>query len=582
MIDPLTSLAISIHASPEVYALLLGSGVSRSSGILTGWEIQNDLIRKIAMLKEEDCEPDPFAWFKKRFGRDPEYSGLLDAVAKSPSARQQLLRSYFEPDEDEREQGLKQPTDAHRAIARMVAGGNVRVVLTTNFDKLIERAIEDEGISPTVIHSADTARGALPLVHQQCCVIKLNGDYLDVRIKNTPEELADYDEEIVGLLDQVLDQFGLVVSGWSGEWDAALRAAIERCPSRRFPFVWATIGDLTESAQQLVNLRAGEIIRTTDADSLFGRLSELVAALEESRRPHPTSVEASSALVKRYLSDPRYSSRLYDLVIDETEAAYQKIAEYNDESLQQSQQERDLGRVLRHHREILEILQNLLVHGCALGKTEHEGIWTEVVERMARVPETEDGAVRSGGLWHYPAMVLFYTIGLIAVARQRTELLARLLSAPQGRNLYETKPLLVAFDWIGMHRYVESIKERGTCVPLSEHLSDTLREPVRRYVPDAGQYDECFDRFEYIRALVYMDLEKKVGRQGRGSWAPPGRFCAKDFTGFPSGTQLVKKEVERMGGDWPLLRLGLFEGSLERLLSLARELDEFVKRLGYH
>ena len=36
----------------------------------------------------------------------------------------------------------------------------------------------------------------LPLVHQRCCVVKLHGDYLDTRIKNTPEELAAYDPEL--------------------------------------------------------------------------------------------------------------------------------------------------------------------------------------------------------------------------------------------------------------------------------------------------------------------------------------------------------------------------------------------------
>lgn len=59
MIDPVHSLAFSIQANRGVYALLLGSGVSRAARIPTGWEITLDLVRKLAALHCEVCEPDP-------------------------------------------------------------------------------------------------------------------------------------------------------------------------------------------------------------------------------------------------------------------------------------------------------------------------------------------------------------------------------------------------------------------------------------------------------------------------------------------------------------------------------------------
>lgn len=51
MLDPLTSLSFSVYSNKGVYALLLGSGVSRAAGIPTGWEIVADLIRKIAEVE---------------------------------------------------------------------------------------------------------------------------------------------------------------------------------------------------------------------------------------------------------------------------------------------------------------------------------------------------------------------------------------------------------------------------------------------------------------------------------------------------------------------------------------------------
>jgi hypothetical protein len=121
MIEPTLTLAVSLHSNPGVYALLLGSGLSRPAGIPTGWDVVLDLARKIAALADEDCEPDPAAWYQSRYGEAPDYSNLLDQLAKSAPERQQLLRPYFEPNEEEREQGLKLPTAAHKAIAALVA-----------------------------------------------------------------------------------------------------------------------------------------------------------------------------------------------------------------------------------------------------------------------------------------------------------------------------------------------------------------------------------------------------------------------------------------------------------------------------
>ena len=123
MIDPIHSLAFALQSNRGIYAFLLGSGVSRSAGILTGWEITLDLIRKNAVLHGDTIASEPESWYQEKFGKEPDYSELLDNLAKTAAERQQLLRSYWEPNEQEREEGLKQPTAAHHAIAALVARG---------------------------------------------------------------------------------------------------------------------------------------------------------------------------------------------------------------------------------------------------------------------------------------------------------------------------------------------------------------------------------------------------------------------------------------------------------------------------
>lgn len=74
------------------------------------------------------------------------------------------------------------PTRAHHAVAKLVAGGWVKVVLTTNFDRPPERAVADAGVSMTVLASPDAVTGALPLVHAGPTLVKLLGDQFDPRI----------------------------------------------------------------------------------------------------------------------------------------------------------------------------------------------------------------------------------------------------------------------------------------------------------------------------------------------------------------------------------------------------------------
>jgi hypothetical protein len=133
MIDPLISLAFAVSSAPGVYGLLLGSGISRAAAIPTGLEVIVDITRKLAAAMGEIADPDPAGWFRPKFNAEPNYSDLLNRLAKAPAERAALLRQYFESTEDERSRGLKVPTRAHRAIASLVAAGYLRVLCDDQF-----------------------------------------------------------------------------------------------------------------------------------------------------------------------------------------------------------------------------------------------------------------------------------------------------------------------------------------------------------------------------------------------------------------------------------------------------------------
>ena len=182
--------------------------------------------------------------------------------------------------------------------------GFIKVILTTNFDRLVETALTDEGVVPTILSSPDQVKGAHPLIHTQCCVFKVNGDYLDTRIRNTPAELDEYPPEFNQLLDRIFDEFGLIVCGWSAEWDSALCKAIYRAKSRRFTTYWAARGEPADEARRLIDHRGAQVISIEDADTFFQDIQQHVESIEEFSRPHPLSTEAAVASLKRYIPEP--------------------------------------------------------------------------------------------------------------------------------------------------------------------------------------------------------------------------------------------------------------------------------------
>lgn len=435
VIEPMISLAFAVHSNRGAHALLLGSGVSRAAGIPSGWEVVIDLIERVAGLRGEDTAGDPAAWYQAEYGSEPDYAVLLAELAASPAERSRLLRAYFEPTEDEREQGLKLPTVAHRAIARLVGRGCVRVILTTNFDRLLELALEAEGVVPTVIATPDAVAGALPAAHTPCTIIKLHGDHLDARIKNTPDELAAYDAQVDHLLYRILDEYGLIVAGWSAEWDTALRDAISRCPSRRFTTFWAARCELGGQARSLAELRRAVVIPIPDADRFFVELEEKVTALDDIEAPHPLTAKVAVATVKRYLADDRHRIRLFDLVNDETATVERETSDAAFPPSGNPPNADEVTRRLERYEAICGPLTSIMAVGCYWGEAQHRPMWVGVLERLANRFREYSGLETWLNLRLYPVVLALYAGGLGAVAANKLETLEALLSGATIRQL---------------------------------------------------------------------------------------------------------------------------------------------------
>ena len=576
MIDPMLSLASSIHSSRGVYALLLGSGVSRAANVPTGWEVTLDLIRRLGAIMAEDPAPDPVQWYRDRFAREPDYSRLLQELAKTPTERQQLLRGYFEPSNNSTENSDKQPTDAHRAIATLVAQGYFRVILTTNFDRLLETALFDENIAPTVLSSSDHIRGAMPLIHTSCCVFKLHGDYLDSRILNTDEELASYPDEHNQLLDRVFDAFGLIICGWSGDWDEALRSAILRGTSRRFTTYWAKHGELSEVSESLITHRDAQVISIATADAFFSALRENVLAIDRFSQSDSDFTATAVARLKEYLPEPKHRIRLSDLVDETVEQLVERLA---DISFSADQPREISSETATHRMRAYEAATARLLHLACVGgrwaEEPHYAVWRRAFQRLDS-HRSQGGMVFWLEMQRYPQTLLLYAFGLGALRGGALEFLNYILSTPLRDQHHKDHPAVQLLPPIRLFssgdrpmRILEGM-ERKT-FPLNDWIHDSLQPVTSIVIPDAIQFTLAFDKLEILIALAFAHR----GDSFVDGWMPVGAFHYR-YENRNRVLQEIRDSIVDSGSSSEFVRSGIFGDTVDECEERLQGLEKFL------
>ncbi len=609
-LDPLSLLALHVHAQPGVYALLLGSGVSRGADMPTGWGVMQELVARVATANApadptagEKARSDPKQWWSEhRPGQELNYSDLLQALGPSPATRRDLLAGFFEPTQEDLADGRKAPSAAHRAIAMLVRRGYIRVILTTNFDRLTEQALADVGVHAQIISRAELVAGMTPLQHADVTVIKLHGDYVEQDIRNTVSELADYPQPWLELLQRVLREYGLLISGWSGESDHALVAALKQDPYRRYPLYWDGRSSKGRVAQDVLAQHTGQEVPAASADVLFTGLLEQVDALERLSEP-PVSTAVAVARLKRYLLEPTRRVDLHDLIRSGTERAVQTI-----NAQPWSQQSLDPAGM----QQIIEDLtagSDSLLRLVAAGVYDdhaglHDDLWVEAVQRLLTAGRHRTGpqaVAELVNLRHLPALLLMRTAGLIAVHTGREDTLLNLVRRPRWRDPAQPAVLLRAFE--GLHDLrvfnIDSIRslprwreqEQGSNgeldYPISALLRADLRELVREQIPEAEDYVTASDGYEYRLALLQQL------RQPAGADLPPaaGLFIAEPrWTARTEGrpiaevnfrTATTPPDASRAGAWSDLLDVAggsLFESTLSELRQYLRRVRELPHR----
>lgn len=429
-LDAHIGLALGMTARPGVTAVLSGAGLSVGAGVPAAWEVQQELLGRAAVAAGETPE-DVFAWWRERTGKDASYDDVLFATGSTRLARKDLLRPFFEPTDGERATGIKVPSDGHRALAKLMRDGLIRIIVTLNFDLLIETALRDLGVEPTVVSTPDDVRGMEPLHAQTNLVWHLHGDYTNPEMLNTPDELRAYDPTVDARLDELFDQYGLLIVGWSATWDPALRAALARCSSRRYPTTWLGRGALSDEASRLVTQRDATVVADT-ADEWLARLEEACRAVRERTRDPLTTVASVGALKREITVNPR-SIAAHDRLQKEIERVTRLGVMDTSHTAFQSMTYAE--RIARVEAE-LEQWASFVGVMAYWGTVESDQWWSRYIEQFGATPALS-GGTDVIELFTAPAVVTLFAGGAAAAAGDRWELVCDLISDHLVRDLFQ-------------------------------------------------------------------------------------------------------------------------------------------------
>ena len=198
------------------YTLFIGAGLSKESGIKTSAGIIKDLKRKIYKRYHErrktsgekiDEWINEQDWFK---GQRNKYSAVLDKYFPNKGLR----KGYFDRLIKGKKIKGKKPSVGYTYLANIISAGYIGNILTTNFDRLIERSLYQAELEPMVVnHQSDLEEFS---IENKINVIKLHGDYLYDNIANIETETKSLSENMKTKLQATLENRGLIIIGYSG------------------------------------------------------------------------------------------------------------------------------------------------------------------------------------------------------------------------------------------------------------------------------------------------------------------------------------------------------------------------------
>lgn len=582
--DLINEIAKAVFYGRNEYILLIGAGISRDAGIPASEEIIDDLIAEDLSLNEKqslDSRVKRLQWYEKKYQESPTYSNVVQRCACGQAQTYNRLNQYFEPSDQDKINGKKTPTAAHKYIADLIKDKYVKYVITTNFDRLLEKALQEKNIQPIIIINDNDLSGIKPnFENAKCVIFKINGDYLDVRFKNKSNELDKYDERITSYLENLFMAYGLIICGWSAKSDKELARLIEKQYKQSYTAYWTYVTDLSQEAEEIIKIINAKRILITNADDFFNTIKIGIKNLEN----HIVENKDQS-----YLNN---YSNIKELLESESKIKWDKYVEglfkeFSSMDLQYDEQERNVSGAIINRMSIYDqMTQRIRKPLISIIRYAREDQLNSFKNQFLRIILSGEPRISDDLLFYfrnYSAFSLMYLMGISAVLYDRYDTLYKIIMEPRVKIRRADVPPALLLGWsmilIDQTHLWNRDELKKVFHPLGHHLYNLLWLDFKDNCT-AQEYEIAFDKFEYIANLIHSYEYEKATRLTHNI---TGLYFMRywqeiEDTAPDCFIWQMEHDADEKKEEWPLLKAGFFDKSYKIFKKFKNDFDRWLKK----
>jgi hypothetical protein len=312
-----------------------------------------------------------------------------------------------------------------------------------------------------------------------------------------------------------------------------------------------------------------------DVDAMF-----LVPYPQEARER--SDVGSKVAHTKQLLAQPERAIALHDFVIDEVKHFLSATGEDSFKTDTTFTLEELVARLARYEEATLDLS---VIEACIAywaGAT-HRPVLRKALARSVDRLEATGGMTVWLSLRWYPLVLQVYCAGIAAVAAGRYDTLADLLlvdiRTPDGTRaaFRAVTDAILEFSRGDVFKRLPGNERYHT--PMSEYLFKLLQPRLDDALFIGRAYEDAFDEFEVLLALICAQAYEK---EERSAWGPIGRFGWKQRRGGNSPLAQVVSRAAEQGQQWPPFAAGLFGKDPEAFLNSAEAFRKLVAGLHWY
>jgi hypothetical protein len=424
--------------------------------------------------------------------KDMKYSEILHLLFPSMEQKRTYLKQFFDD---------KEPGEVHHLIAKLVLDGFIRFIITTNFDSLLEKALNNSGLEGrySVISTNDQARHSDTWDKVDICrIYKLHGDIIQGRIRNSVTELKSLDKYMKKDFQEIIDRHGVIVLGYSGgEYDKGVMNCFERREFQRYPIYWQYRSTLNDQVRRIIKRQDGHLIQNDSASKFLKELFERInIAKTQSEKPNREIIEGDirQLLIKNNPVE----------VVERIEIERKRFIERLRKSLEEVDPNnyKDLWdtyvALLREAETILIIGKYLVRHGLFR-------YWDEHLKMLPEIYALNKTQNRYGkdGLVNYLQHSIFTVLGAFTLASERFEFIKSLYQV----NIMHEGRLLNILSWNPIAQFIEDknrIENSRFTVPRFQYLLQMTQDGNFPYESDElEKWLKNFDLLTFLYTVKY-------------------------------------------------------------------------------